>query len=218
MIRSFGWNEFMLLVQAFRWTILLSLAAFIGGGLGGAIVAVLRISPLPLVRKAVAVYIKLLQGIPLLVLLFLVYFGPTIFGVRTNAWVAAFAAFSIYASAFLGEIWRGCLQAVPAGQWQAAYALGLDFRRTLRLVIVPQAARIAVPPTLGFLVQLIKATSLASLIGFVEVTRAGQMVNSATFQPLLVFSIVGALYFALCWPLSIAAGRLEKRLSSRHAG
>lgn len=212
MIRSFGWNEFWLLALAFRWTILLSIAAFVGGGVGGAIVAMLRISPNRFARNAVAAYIKLLQGLPLLVLLFLVYFGPTIFGVRTNAWAAAFAAFSIYASAFLGEIWRGCLQAIPAGQWQAAYALGLDFGKALRLVVAPQAARIAVPPTLGFLVQLIKATSLASLIGFIELTRAGQMVNSATFQPLMVFSIVGAFYFALCWPLSIVAARLEKRL------
>jgi polar amino acid transport system permease protein len=213
MIRTFGWNEIWLLLLAFRWTIALSAAAFVGGGILGAAVAVLRISPSPVVRRVVAAYIKLLQGMPLLVLLFLIYFGPTIFGVRSNAWAAAFASLSIYASAFLGEIWRGCLQAVPEGQWQAARALGLDFGRALRLVIAPQAARIAVPPTLGFLVQLIKATSLASLIGFVEVTRAGQMVNSATFQPLLVFTIVGVLYFALCAPLSVLAAHLEKRLS-----
>lgn len=217
MIRSFGWNEFWLLLLAFRWTILLSIGAFVGGGLCGAVVAVLRISPSRFARNAIATYIKLLQGLPLLVLLFLVYFGPTIFGVRTNPWLAAFAALSVYASAFLGEIWRGCLQAIPVGQWQAAHALGLDFRKALLLVVAPQAARIAVPPTIGFLVQLIKATSLASLIGFVEVTRAGQMVNSATFQPLLVFSIVGALYFALCWPLSIVAGRLERRLARASA-
>jgi polar amino acid transport system permease protein len=80
------------------------------------------------------------------------------------------------------------------------------------LVFAPQAARIAVPPTVGFLVQLLKSTSLASVIGFAELTWTGQMINNATFQPLLVFGLVASLYFAMCWPLSILAGRLERRL------
>jgi polar amino acid transport system permease protein len=141
-----------------------------------------------------------------------VFFGANIMGLRIDAWTAAAAGFSLYGSAFLGEIWRGCLQAVPRGQRDAAIALGLRFGRRLRLVIAPQAARIAVPPTVGFLVQLLKSTSLASVIGFTELTWTGQMINNATFQPLAVFSMVAGLYFLMCWPLSRLSVRLERRL------
>jgi polar amino acid transport system permease protein len=83
----------------------------------------------------------------------------------------------------------------------------------MRLVVLPQAWRIALAPTVGYLVQVIKGTSLAAIIGFTEITRAGQIINNATFQPLIVFSVVGAIYFALCWPLSFWAGRIEQRRS-----
>ena len=122
-------------------------------------------------------------------------------------------ALTLHASAFLGEIWRGCIEAVPPGQREAATALGLTYRHRMGSVILPQAARIAVAPTVGFLVQLIKGTSLASIIGFTELTRAGQVLNNATFRPFLIFGIVAAIYFALCWPLSLLASRLERRLA-----
>lgn len=214
-MRVFGWPDVWLLTLAFRWTLALSAVAFVGGGLFGCIVAIMRTGPSPTLRRVTAVYIKIVQGIPLLILLFLVYFGPTLFKMRTDAWVSAAIAFSIYASAFLGEIWRGCIEAVPKGQWDAARALGFRFPRTMILIIAPQAIRIALGPTVGFLVQLIKGTSVASIVGFVEITRMGQMISSTTFQPLLVFSLVAVFYFVLCWPLSIASARLENRLARR---
>jgi polar amino acid transport system permease protein len=212
MNRHFGPDEFRLLVLATRWTILLTLTAFVGGGVLGAAIAVLRVSPRRALRFAAASYIRLLQGLPLLILLFLVFFGANILGLRIDAWTAAAVGLSLYGSAFLGEIWRGCLQAVPRGQRDAAIALALPFGKRLRLVIAPQAARIAVPPSVGFLVQLLKSTSLASVIGFTELTWTGQMINNATFQPLIVFSLVAGLYFAMCWPLSLLSTRLERRL------
>jgi len=114
-------------------------------------------------------------------------------------------------AAFLGEIWRGCIEAIPRGQWEAAQALSLNYSARMRDVVLPQAFRIALAPTVGYLVQIIKGTSLAAIIGFVEVTRAGQIVNNATFQPLVVFSVVAAIYFVICWPLSLLAARMERK-------
>jgi polar amino acid transport system permease protein len=130
--------------------------------------------------------------------------------------VAAGVAFSIYASAFLADIWRGCVQAVPRTQWEASAALGLGFGQQLRYVIVPQAFRIAIPPTVGFLVQLVKNTSLASVIGFVELTREGQITTGATFRPFTIYGIVAVLYFLICFPLSQWSQRLERKLNVAH--
>jgi polar amino acid transport system permease protein len=211
-IREFSADEFWFLVLAARWTVLLAATAFLGGGVAGAFVAVLRVLPNRSVRLAASVYIKVLQGLPLLILLFLVYFGVSLIGWSTDSWTAAVIAMTLYASAFLGEIWRGCIEAVPREQRDAAAALALSFAQQLRLVVAPQATRIAVAPTVGFLVQLLKSTSLASIVGFTELTRAAQMVNNATFRPLIVFSLVAGLYFALCWPLSLLSIRLEQHL------
>lgn len=213
MMRHFGIDEAWLLIFATRWTVLLTLIAFVGGGLLGAVIAVLRVAPVRVLRWIAEIYIRVLQGVPLLILLFLVFFGANILGLRIDPWTAAAVGYALYGSAFLGEIWRGCLQAVPRGQRDAALALALSFPQRLCLVIAPQAARIAVPPSVGFLVQLLKSTSLASVIGFTELTWTGQMVNNTTFQPLPVFGMVAGLYFALCWPLSLVSTRLERRLA-----
>jgi polar amino acid transport system permease protein len=212
MIREFSISEVWFLVLALRWTVLLTLVSFIGGSLGGLLIAVLRVSRSPVLRGAAAAYINVLQGTPLLMQLYLVYFGASLLGLATNAWVAAALAFTLYASAFLGEIWRGCIQAIPRVQWEGAQALALGHFLQLRLVILPQALRIAIPPTVGFLVQLLKGTSLASIIGFTELTRAAQMVNNATFRPFITYALVAVLYFVLCWPLSVSSRRLERRL------
>ncbi|MGE0720006.1 MAG: amino acid ABC transporter permease [Alphaproteobacteria bacterium] len=213
MIREFGTGEVFYLVLALRWTVMLSAIAFVGGGLLGLALTVLRVAPWRPGNWLVAGYVQLFQGTPLLMQLFVFYFGFGIFGLDVPAIVAASAALILYAAAFLAEIWRGCIQAIPKGQWEAARALGLRFLPVMWLVVLPQAVRIAVPPTVGFLVQLVKNTSLASIVGYVELTRAGQVINNATFQPFSVFAVVALLYFALCWPLSVAARRLERRLA-----
>ena len=212
MIRTFGPNEFFYLVFAVQWTLALSAIAFAGGGVLGLIVLGLRVQPFaPLAWLAVA-WIQAIQGTPLLGQLMVFYFGFGIFGFDVSPWVAAAVAFSFYASAFLAEIWRGCVQAIPRTQWEASASLGLGFLQQLRYVIVPQAVRIAIPPTVGFLVQLVKNTSLASIIGFIELTRAGQIMNGATFQPFTVYICVALLYFCICFPLSQWSLRLERTL------
>ena len=210
-MRTFGITDIWFILQAAQWTIALSLIAFVGGALGGMAVALARTSDSLLAQRLATGFIQIFQGTPLLMQLFLVFFGAPVLGLDISPWVAAGIALILNTSAFLGEIWRGCIQAVPRGQWEAAEALGLLYVARMRRVILPQAARIALPPTVGYMVQVIKGTSLAAIIGFTEITRAGQIINNATFQPLIVFSVVGAVYFALCWPLSFWAARIESR-------
>jgi polar amino acid transport system permease protein len=210
-MRTFGEPEFWFIVQAARWTIALSLIAFIGGAIGGLIVALMRTSDLRWMQRAALAFTKIFQGTPLLLQLFLIFFGAPVLGLDIDPWIAAGAALILNSSAFLGEIWRGCIEAVPRGQWEAASALSLSYVDRMRDVVLPQAARIAMAPTVGYMVQIVKGTSLAAIIGFTEVTRAGQIINNATFQPLIVFSTVAAVYFVLCWPLSLVAGHMERR-------
>jgi polar amino acid transport system permease protein len=215
MIRDFSINDILLLLRAAQWTVVLSLIAFLGGAAVGLVIALARTAPLALLRRIATGYIELFQGTPLLMQLFVVFFGVNIIGYQISAWTAVALGLTLYGSAFLGEIWRGCIETVPKGQWEASRALGLRYPQQIVLIVLPQAVRIAIPPTVGFLVQLIKSTSLASILGFTELTRAGQLVNNATYRPLIVFAIVSAIYFALCWPLSVASRRLEKRLDAQ---
>jgi polar amino acid transport system permease protein len=215
MSRDFDWSAFLFILGAVRWTVLLSLIAFAGGAVGGLVLAVMRTSRYAALRAIAAIYIGIIQGTPVLMQLFLAFYGLAVLtGVRIDPWPAVTLAFTMYAAAFLGEIWRGAIQAIPRTQWEAAAALPLSPLAQLRHVILPQALRIAIPPTVGFLVQLIKGTSIASIIGFVELTRAGQLIVNVTFQPMIVYPIVAVLYFALCWPLSLASLRLERRIDA----
>ena len=212
MIREFSSADLMFIVSAVRWTLILSGIAFLGGALGGLAVALARTAQGRLRRRVAAGFIQVFQGTPLLMQLFLVYFGLAVVGLPIDPLLAAAVALTLHASAYLGEIWRGAIEAVPPGQTEAATALSLSYKDRMRHVVLPQAMRLATAPTVGFLVQLIKGTSLASIIGFTELTRAGQIINNATFKPFLVFGTVAALYFVLCWPLSLLARRMEARM------
>ncbi|MBR1212832.1 amino acid ABC transporter permease [Bradyrhizobium sp. JYMT SZCCT0180] len=205
------------LVMAAQWTVLLSLIAFAGGALVGLPIALMRVSPSHALRIVAGGYIQLIQGTPLLILLFLTYFGLGILGYKLAPLVAAGLALTLYAAAFLGEIWRGCIEAVPRTQWEASDCLGLDRFQQYAYVILPQAFKMAIPPTVGFMVQIVKNTSLASVVGFVELARAGQIVNNSTFEPFIIFCIVAAIYFAMCYPLSLASRFLERRANAGRA-
>ncbi len=216
MIEFSLWDIVRNLLLAARWTVVLSLIAFVGGGLVGLGLLVARIGGGRTAQAAVGGYVQLFQGTPLLMQLFLAYFGIALFGINTSAWVAASVALTRYTSAFRTEIWRGCVAAIPRGQWEAAQSLALSFPEQMRHVILPQALRIAVPPTVGFLVQVVKGTALASVIGFVELTKAGTMITNATFQPFIVYTCVALMYFALCYPISLYAQSLERKLHGAH--
>lgn len=212
MIREFAPVDILYLITAARWTVLLALTAMLGGGLLGLVVAVLRVVPFrPLNWLAIA-YINLIQGTPLLGQLFVFFFGLPLIGLTVDSWTAAAWSLSIYASAFFGEIWRGSLQSISQRQWEAGASLGLTYRQRLFNVVLPQAVRISIAPTVGFLVQLVKNTSLTSLIGFIELTRAAQIISGATFAPLPVYLTAAAIYFVICFTLSQLSQMLERRL------
>lgn len=212
MIRDFAFADIGYLMLAARWTVLLALAAALGGGLLGLVVAVARVVPFRPLNWLAIGYINLIQGTPLLGQLFVFFFGLPLLGISVDAWTAALLALSIYTSAFLGEIWRGALQSVPKRQWEAGASLGLGYWQRFGYVIIPQAVRISIAPTVGFLVQLVKNTSLTALIGFVELTRAAQIMTAATFAPLQVYLTAAAIYFVICYGLSHLSHVLERRL------
>jgi polar amino acid transport system permease protein len=205
-------NHLVFLGHGALWTIGLSLIALAGGGIAGFTIALARISPLKSVRIASGAYVQLIQGTPLLVILFLCYFGLAAIGLNISSLAAAGVSLTLYVAAYLGEIWRGCIQSVPKPQWEAAEGLALSRTQRMLKVILPQAVRIATPPTVGFMVQIIKNTSLASVVGFVELMRSGQIVNNSLFEPFAVYAIIAVIYFALCYPLSLLSQRLEQRM------
>ena len=202
------------LLIATKWTLILSAIAFICGGLIGFLVMLMRISPNKWLSSISWIYIEFLQGTPLLLQLFLAFFGISIvLGVNLSPLQAATLALTAFTSAFLADIWRGSIAAIGTGQWEAASALGFGYFKKLRLVILPQALKLSIAPTVGFAVQVIKGTSLASVIGFTEISRAAAQINNVTLQSLLVFSIAGLIYFCLCYPLSVLSQRLEGSMS-----
>lgn len=210
----FSFSEMLwALIVATRWTVLLSVVALSGGAFVGGLLLVLRIQHSTLVSRSAAGIIAVIQGTPLLIQLFLVFFGVAALGFNVNAWVAAMLTLVIWAGAFLGDIWRGCVEAIARGQWEASASLGMSWLQQLRYIIFPQAIRIAIPATVGFSVQVIKATALTSVIGFIELTRTAAFVSNATYRPLMTYGLVAIIYFLLCWPLSLSAGWLARRLN-----
>lgn len=206
------------LLFATQFTIYLSLIAFIGGGAVGAGITLLRVLPRKWAKRIATCYIWLFQSAPLLMLLFLFGLGvPRLLGYDINVWIAASLALTLYTSAYLAEVWRGAVESIPQGQWEGAAALGVGFWMTLRKVILPQALRVSLAPTVGFLVQIIKGTSLAYIIGFTDLMSVGKRWANAPVdgtEPFIIYPLMALIYFALCFPLSRLSLALEKRLGT----
>jgi polar amino acid transport system permease protein len=209
------WDILRNLLMAARWTILLSLVAFATGSIAGLAVLLLRVAKRRWLRRPAELYIAAFQGTPLLMQLFLVFFGLPLLGFRIEAWSAAVVGLTLCASAFLAEIWRGGVEAVPRGQWEGAASLGLHYVSQMRLVVLPQAFHITRAPTVGFLVQLVKSTALTSIIGFDELVRASNAINNATFRPFTVYGLGALIYFCLCFPLTRYARALERAAAAK---
>lgn len=212
---TFGWPEFLFLLRSGGWTLVLTVIAFLIGGVAGGLIAIIRLAESRILRMVAMVYILVIQSIPVLMVLFMSYYGLTFIGIELPPLVAASASLAVYVSAYLAEIWRGSIEAVPRQQWEASASLALTRFEQYRYVILPQALRIALPPTVGFLVQLVKNTSIVSVVGFVDLSRAGQLINNATFKPFEIFSTVALLYFLICFPLSRLSRTLEGKLHAR---
>lgn len=208
-------DQILYLLQGAWGTIELSVLSFIFSALLGLAIALMRISDRAPVRGLAFGYINIIQGTPLLVTMGLCFYGPNVLGFDgVSALVAAVMALTIQAAAFLGEIWRGCIESVPRNQWEAAECLGLNRVQRMFQVILPQAFRIATPPTVGFMVQMVKNTSFASLvIGFAELSYNAKILNNSTFQPFLYFGAAAVLYFIICYPMSWLSLKLERKLT-----
>jgi polar amino acid transport system permease protein len=204
-------DHLLFIFKGAGWTIVLSALGFIGGTILGVPVALARSSRNVWLSRITGFFVQVVQGVPLPVIMFVVYFGISIAGFDLPALVAAGLALTAYSGAYLGEIWKGCIQAVPRTQWEASECLAMTPAQTAAYVILPQAGRIAIPPTVGFLVQIVKNSSYAVVIGFFDLTYSSRVINNSTFEPFIVFSIAALIYFAMCYPLSRLAARLESK-------
>ena len=211
-MREFTSIDVLLLIQAAQWTLALAAIALVGGTIGGLAIALMRTAHSPWLYRPALAFIIVFQGTPLLMQLFLIFFGVALLGIDISPWMAAALALTLFTSAYLAEIWRGCVDSIAHGQWEASASLALNPLEQLRYVILPQALRIAVAPTVGFSVQVVKGTAVTSIIGFTELTKTGGMLANATFEPFMVYGLVALGYFLLCYPLSLSARYLERRL------
>ena len=204
------------LIEASQFTIYLSLVAFAGGAIFGGAITVLRILPNRFVQRSATAFVWLFQSTPLLMLLFLTGLGaPRLIGLEISPWSAAIISLTLHSSAFMADVWRGAIESVPTAQWEAARALGISFFRTLQKVVMPQAIRAAMAPTVSFMVQIIKGTSLAYIIGFHDLMSIGKRWANATVpgsEPFIIFPVMALIYFSLCYPLTLWSRHLEKRL------
>ncbi len=180
----------------------------------GVLGVVARRSRFRLLRGIVIGFVEAIRNTPFLVQIFFIFFALPQIGIKLNPTVTAIIALALNGGAYAIEIIRGGVDSIPKGQVEAGLALGLHYVSRMKDVILPQALKISLPATIGFLVQLIKGTSLAAIVGFVELSRAGQIVSNQTFRPLTVFALVGIIYFLICWPLSLWGAGVEKRLQA----
>lgn len=203
------------LIFATQFTIYLSLIAFAGGGVAAVFITLARISSYTPFRSVAMGYIWLFQSTPLLMLLFLCGLGfPHLLQFQISPWMAASVALTVFTSAYLAEVWRGAIAAVAVGQWEACHAVNLKYTTMLKRVIIPQAIKFGLAPTIGFLVQIIKGTSLAYIIGFHDLMLIGKRWANAPVEgsePFVVYPIMALLYFCLCYPLALFARQLEQK-------
>jgi His/Glu/Gln/Arg/opine family amino acid ABC transporter permease subunit len=204
----------ILLLQGLGNTVLLCVT---GLGLGLVIalfVGLARASRSWWLSSPAAVYIEVIRDSPLLMQLYLVFFALPLMGFQVPIFVAGVATLMVNSSAFMAEIVRAGIQAIGKDQWDAARALGMGYLSCMRYIVMPQAARVMIPPGVGLLIGLIKDSSVVSVISYIELTRVGQILTEKTFLSFQVFGIVAALYFVLCYPLSRLAVSAERRLKA----
>jgi polar amino acid transport system permease protein len=200
------------LVRAALTAIEYTVVSFVGAVIFGFVLAMLRLSPARPARNLSQAYTELLKNMPLLTPIFVIYFGLPSIGVTLTTFEAGCLSLIAFYAAYLSEIFRGALQGIHNDQREAAKAVGLDGRATLTYVVLPQAARLALPATGTMLVDMVKGTSLLVTISGAELMTEGQLITSDTFRPLEVYLVIGAIYFCLCYPLSMGVLTFEKAI------
>jgi len=209
------WESRSVLLGGALVTLELSALAIGLGTTLGLLVALIRTARVPVLSQIARVYVEIFRGSPLLMQLFFVFFGLPYLGFDVSKLAAAVWALTLYSGAYIAEIIRAGIEAVPKGQKEAAYSLGLSPYEAMRYVVLPQTLTVALPPLIGFYIGLIKDTSLATIIGYRELIRESQSIIDRTARPLEVFTAVALIYFVICYPLSLLVTRLERRVPAR---
>lgn len=209
---SLMWESLPFILSGLPYTLGIAAVSFLAGNFLGLLLTVLGMLPSRLIRGFVRGYISFLRGVPALVLLFLLYFGLPF---QLPALAAAIICFSLTSSAFIGEIYRGSINGVDNGQWDAAYALGLPFMKTMRRIILPQAFRISIPALSNVALDLLKGTSLAAMITIPDIFQKAKIVGGRTFDYMSLYILVAIIYWLLCISIEACQTRLEKKYSRR---
>ena len=205
-----------MLEKAVLVTLGLGLSSFVLGSILGMLIALARIAPFKPLRWLAFSYVSVFRGTPLLIQILLIYFGLPNYGITIDPIPAALLALTLFSAAYLSENFRSGINAVDKGQWEAAWAMGLGYRKTLTRIILPQGLRIAIPPVGSRLIALMKDTSLASTVTVVELTRVADQMGATTFRYMDMFIIVGTIYWIINQVLTILQTWLEEKLSRRY--
>lgn len=211
-IRNLQLQDITQLLRGAEYTLLLSFIAISLGIILALIIAIMRTVKIPFFNVLSRIYVEIFRGTPVLLQIFLFYYGLRIFNIKFPALFSASLAFIFNVGASVGETLKGIIDGIPKSQWEASESLGLKYFQQLIYVIFPQVIRTAIPPTIGIFVGIIKDTSLASIVGFVELARAGARIMAMTNNPYTTFPLVAIMYFIICFPLTVYGRRLEKKL------
>lgn len=197
---------------AITYTIPLSLISFVIGLVLAVFTALARLSSIKILNIIARIYVSVIRGTPLLVQLFIIFYGLPNLGLTISPVPSAIIGFSLSVGAYASEIIRAAIISIPKGQWEAGYSIGMNYGQTLRRIILPQAARVSVPPLSNSFIGLVKDTSLASLVLVSELFRQAQEITASNYEFLLLYTEAAAIYWVICTILSIVQGRVEVRL------
>ena len=210
------WNNLDFLMSGLQMTLFISAISLVFALVGGLILALFDLSKFALLRGFSLALGEIIRNTPILVQLLWVYYVlPIVFSIRVSALAGIVIGLSLYMAAFISEVYRAGIQAVPKGHREAAQVLGLTPAQSFMRIVLPQAIRMTLPPLASNFVQLIKFSSLGAVISVSEITRRGMELSSSTFRPLEIFTFIAVVYFFICWPLAMAIRIWESRLARR---
>jgi len=198
---------------ALQYTITLALISFVLGLVLAVVVALVRVWKIPVLNQIAIFYVWVIRGTPLLVQLFIIFYGLPSIGIKFDPFPAAVIAFTLNMGAYNSEIVRAAIQSISKGQWEAAFSLGMTRVQALWRIILPQAARVSVPPLSNSFISLVKDTSLAYTVTVVELFQVSKQITATTYEPLLLYMEAAVIYLAICTILNALQNVMEKRLS-----
>ena len=210
-------NQFILLLRGAQLTLSISVMGMIVGSLIGIFIGLMRASKNKIISNVSKIYVEIFRSSPLLIQLFIIYYGmPILLNKDISAHYTAFIAMTFYTSSYMAEVFKASIEAIHLEQWESAYSLGLSYPVIVMKIILPQAIKIAIPPSVGVLILVIKDSSLASVIGFTELTRMSNIIRAQTSTTFDVYAISALLYFIICYSISLMGTMFEKRVNKHN--